>query len=47
MTMLLRALGYYNEEMLDMFFEINMFHLGKKEGVAAGRSWPSACAARR
>ncbi|MGN6191673.1 MAG: DNA-directed RNA polymerase subunit beta, partial [Rhodanobacteraceae bacterium] len=32
-TILLRALGYTNEEMLDIFFEHNVFHLGK-EGSA-------------
>ena len=32
-TVLLRALGYGNEEMLDIFFEHNVFHLGKKGGV--------------
>ena len=32
-TVLLRALGYNNEEMLDMFFEINTFHIDPKEGV--------------
>ncbi len=32
-TILLRALGYSNEEMLDIFFEKNMFHLGKKDGA--------------
>ncbi len=32
-TVLLRALGYTNEEMLDIFFEKNMFHLGKKDGA--------------
>ena len=32
-TVLLRALGYNNEEMLDIFFEHNVFHLGKKEGA--------------
>ena len=32
-TVLLRALGYNNEEMLDIFFEKNVFHLGKKDGV--------------
>src|SRR5579871_454710 len=30
-TVLLRALGYNNEEMLDIFFEKNVFHLGKKD----------------
>ena len=30
-TILLRALGYDNEQMLDIFFETNKFHLGKKE----------------
>ncbi|MCK5479609.1 MAG: DNA-directed RNA polymerase subunit beta, partial [Gammaproteobacteria bacterium] len=30
-TILLRALGYDNEQILDMFFETNKFHLGKKE----------------
>src|SRR6185312_3913126 len=29
-TILLRALGYTNEEMLDIFFEHNVFHLGKE-----------------
>ncbi|MER3546566.1 MAG: DNA-directed RNA polymerase subunit beta, partial [Rhodanobacteraceae bacterium] len=28
-TVLLRALGYNNEEMLDIFFEHNVFHLGE------------------
>ena len=32
-TVLLRALGYSNEEMLDIFFEKNVFHLGKKESA--------------
>src|SRR5699024_9294080 len=32
-TVLLRALGYDNEEMLDIFFEHNVFHLDKKEGA--------------
>ena len=32
-TILLRALGYNNEEMLRQFFEINTFHILKKEGV--------------
>jgi DNA-directed RNA polymerase subunit beta len=32
-TVLLRALGYTNEEMLDIFFEKNVFHLGKKDGA--------------
>src|SRR5207344_720303 len=32
-TVLLRALGYSNEEMLDIFFEKNVFHLGKKDSV--------------
>lgn len=32
-TVLLRALGYTNEEMLSIFFEHNVFHLGKKGGV--------------
>jgi len=30
-TILLRALGYDNEQMLDIFFETNKFHLGKNE----------------
>ena len=30
-TVLLRALGYNNEEMLDIFFEHNVFHLGKQD----------------
>ncbi|WP_293223215.1 DNA-directed RNA polymerase subunit beta [Ottowia sp.] len=32
-TVLLRALGYSNEEMLAIFFEHNVFHLGKKGGT--------------
>jgi len=32
-TVLLRALGYNNEEMLGIFFEHNVFHLGKKGGT--------------
>lgn len=32
-TVLLRALGYNNEEMLREFFEINTFHIDPKEGV--------------
>ena len=32
-TILLRALGYSNEEMLNEFFEINTFHVDPKEGV--------------
>src|SRR3954466_390804 len=32
-TMLLRALGYNNEQMLDIFFEKNVFHLDKKAGA--------------
>ncbi|GAA0909926.1 DNA-directed RNA polymerase subunit beta [Luteibacter anthropi] len=32
-TVLLRALGYNNEEMLDIFFEHNVFHLGKTGSV--------------
>ena len=32
-TVLLRALGYNNEEMLAEFFEINLFHVDPKEGV--------------
>ncbi|MDR2012999.1 MAG: DNA-directed RNA polymerase subunit beta, partial [Rhodanobacter sp.] len=32
-TVLLRALGYTNEEMLEIFFEKNIFHLGKKDGA--------------
>src|SRR5690606_1643174 len=32
-TVLLRALGYTNEEMLKTFYEINTFHILKKEGV--------------
>jgi DNA-directed RNA polymerase subunit beta len=32
-TVLLRALGYTNEEMLGIFFEKNVFHLGKKDGA--------------
>src|SRR5664279_5456850 len=32
-TVLLRALGYTNEGMLDIFFERNVFHLDKKTGA--------------
>ncbi len=32
-TVLLRALGYTNEDMLNEFFEINAFHIDPKEGV--------------
>ena len=32
-TVLLRALGYDNEQILDIFFEKNVFHLDKKEGA--------------
>jgi len=32
-TVLLRALGYTTEEMLAIFFEHNVFHLGKKTGL--------------
>ena len=32
-SVLLRALGYNNEEMLREFFEINTFHIDPKEGV--------------
>ena len=32
-TILLRALGYSSEEMLNEFFEINTFHIDPKEGV--------------
>ncbi|HEX5328206.1 MAG TPA: DNA-directed RNA polymerase subunit beta, partial [Acetobacteraceae bacterium] len=32
-TILLRALGYTNEEMLDIFFEHNVFHLDKADSV--------------
>src|SRR5215475_8189022 len=32
-TVLLRALGYDNEKILDIFFEKNVFHLDKKEGA--------------
>ncbi len=45
-TVLLRALGYTNEEMLQIFFEHNVFHLGKKGGVTPRLSSPSACAVR-
>ncbi len=30
-TILLRALGYDNEQILDIFFETNAFHIGKKD----------------
>ncbi len=33
MTILLRALGYNNEQMLRQFFEINTFHIAQKDGV--------------
>jgi DNA-directed RNA polymerase subunit beta len=32
-TILLRALGYNNEQILNHFFEINTFHISKKDGV--------------
>jgi len=32
-SILLRALGYSNEEMLSIFHDINTFHIGSKEGV--------------
>ncbi len=32
-SVLLRALGYSNEEMLNIFFEINTFRINKQEGV--------------
>ncbi|MBY4599918.1 DNA-directed RNA polymerase subunit beta [bacterium BD-1] len=32
-SILLRALGYNNEEMLKLFFEINTFHIAKQDGV--------------
>ena len=32
-TVLLRALGYTNEDMLNAFFEINAFHIDPQEGV--------------
>ncbi|MDP1699237.1 MAG: DNA-directed RNA polymerase subunit beta [Xanthomonadaceae bacterium] len=32
-SILLRALGYNNEEMLSIFHDINTFHIGSKEGV--------------
>ncbi|NEK92026.1 MAG: hypothetical protein G3W63_21330, partial [Xanthomonas euvesicatoria] len=32
-SILLRALGYSNEEMLAEFFEINTFHINPDEGV--------------
>src|SRR3546814_4592754 len=32
-SVLLRALGYNNEEMLNEFFEINTFHIDPEEGV--------------
>uniref|UniRef100_UPI0036D2C1F5 hypothetical protein n=1 Tax=Massilia oculi TaxID=945844 RepID=UPI0036D2C1F5 len=42
-SILLRALGYSNEEMLAEFFEINTFHINPDEGVSW--SWcRSACA---
>ena len=35
-SVLLRGLGYSNEEMLNEFFEINTFHIDPKEGVQLG-----------
>src|SRR6186713_3402798 len=32
-TILLRALGYNNEEILKLFFEVNTFHIAQKDGV--------------
>ena len=32
-TILLRALGYNNEQILKQFFDINTFHIAKKDGV--------------
>ena len=32
-TILLRALGYNNEEILKIFFEVNTFHIAKQDGV--------------
>ena len=32
-TILLRALGYNNEQMLKQFFDINTFHIANKDGV--------------
>src|SRR6188508_1814642 len=32
-TILLRALGYNNEQMLRQFFDINTFHIANKDGV--------------
>ena len=32
-TILLRALGYNNEQMLKQFFDINTFHIAKQDGV--------------
>jgi DNA-directed RNA polymerase subunit beta len=32
-SILLRALGYNNEEMLKLFFEVNTFHIAKQDGV--------------
>ncbi len=32
-TILLRALGYNNEQMLNQFFDINTFHIANKDGV--------------
>jgi DNA-directed RNA polymerase subunit beta len=32
-SILLRALGYSNEEMLSIFHDINTFHIGSKDGV--------------
>jgi DNA-directed RNA polymerase subunit beta len=32
-TILLRALGYNNEEILKIFFDVNTFHIAKQDGV--------------
>jgi DNA-directed RNA polymerase subunit beta len=44
-TILLRALGYTNEQMLQTFFDINTFHICPRRR-ASWNWWPSACAAR-
>ena len=44
-TIMLRALGYTEEQMLDMFFDKNTYHLSKNKHRARARC-PRACAAR-
>src|SRR3546814_12163844 len=44
-TVLLRALGYSNEEMLAIFFEHNVFHL-RSEERRVGKECVSTCSSR-